>query len=402
MLTSEPATPTAQLRESLAQSLRRGVPLLWAHGDGRQRRALLGWGERLRLEATGPRRFAELAAGFREYCATAAGLPLAFVTVAFSPQSPTASVLIVPEVVGRWHRGVLEVPEGQLDLLPEPSGPPAAEEELEFRAGHLTREQYRQAVARGVELIAAGEVEKVVLARDLVAAGTKQIDLPRVLARLQDANADSWTFHVDGTFGSSPELLGAVHGTTVHSKVLAGSAAVTGRPATDTAAARKLLANGKNHMEHAYAARSVSARLAEIAEVDIGRPEVLRLPTIMHLATEVTGTLHQPRSALEVAGILHPSAAVCGTPTDRAAAIIAEIEGADRGRYAGPVGWVDGDGNGQFAIALRCGQLSDDGCSVTLYAGGGVVAGSDPTEELAETATKFLPMYQALSPVAQP
>jgi menaquinone-specific isochorismate synthase len=122
----------------------------------------------------------------------------------------------------------------------------------------------------------------------------------------------------------------------------------------------------------------------------------------MHLATEVTGTLKSAMSALDVAGVVHPSAAVCGTPSDRAAELITELEGLDRGRYAGPVGWVDAEGNGQFAIALRSGQLSLDRCSVRLFAGGGIVDGSVPNEELAETAQKFLPMYQALSPVARP
>jgi len=122
----------------------------------------------------------------------------------------------------------------------------------------------------------------------------------------------------------------------------------------------------------------------------------------MHLSTEVTGSLTEPLSALEVAALIHPSAAVCGTPTERAAQLIAELEGLDRGRYAGPVGWVDGEGNGQFALALRSGQLAPDACSVRLFAGGGIVAGSVPSDELAETAQKFLPMYQALSPVAQP
>ena len=203
-------------------------------------------------------------------------------------------------------------------------------------------------------------------------------------------------------FGSSPELLVAVHGRSVHSRVLAGSAPVTGRPDADTSAARDLLESGKNRAEHAYAARSVAERLAQVAEVQASEPEVIRLPTIMHLATAVTGTLTTDMSALELAGLVHPSAAVCGTPTERAAELIAELEGLDRGRYAGPVGWVDADGNGQFAIALRSGQLSEDGCSVRLFAGGGIVDGSIPNDELAETAQKFLPMYHALSPVARP
>lgn len=390
------------IREPLTTSLRRGTPLVWASGDGRERRALLGWGERFRATARGPERFAALSAAFREHVAATradgGSAPLAFVTVTFSPDSATDSVLVVPDVVGRWHSGQLELPAAG---VPEPSEP-AEFEELDFRAGSLTREQYRRAVARAVGLIADGEVEKIVLARDLEAVATHPIDLPAVLARLQYANPESWTFHVDGMFGSSPELLAAVHGRSVYSRVLAGSAPVTGRPDADAAAASDLMGSGKDHAEHAYAARSVADRLASVAEVRAGEPEVLRLPTIMHLSTEVTGTLTQDLSALDVAALVHPSAAVCGTPTERARDLIAELEGLDRGRYAGPVGWVDAEGNGQFAIALRSGQLAADGCSVRLFAGGGIVDGSIPNEELAETAQKFLPMYQALSPVARP
>ena len=105
---------------------------------------------------------------------------------------------------------------------------------------------------------------------------------------------------------------------------------------------------------------------------------------------------------LSVVEAVHPSAAVCGTPTPVAAALLRRLEGFDRGRYAGPVGWIDAAGNGTFAIALRCGQLEDEGRSVRLYAGGGIVAGSDPSAELAETAQKFLPVYEALSPLARP
>jgi menaquinone-specific isochorismate synthase len=391
------------IREPLTTSLRRGTPLVWASGDGRERRALLGWGERFRAAARGPQRFAQLSAAFREHVEATrrdgGAAPLAFVTVTFAADSAVDSVLVVPEVVGRWHLGQLEIPAA--GEVPEPSEP-AEFEELDFRAGSLTREQYRRAVARAVGLIEGGEVEKIVVARDLEAVATHPIDLSAVLARLQYANPESWTFHVDGMFGSSPELLAAVHGRSVHSRVLAGSAPVTGRPDADAAAAAGLLASGKDRIEHEFAARSVAERLGRVAEVMTSEAEVLRLPTIMHLATELTGTLARDLSALDVAALVHPSAAVCGTPSDRAAELITELEGLDRGRYAGPVGWVDADGNGQFAIALRSGQLAADRCSVRLFAGGGIVDGSVPNEELAETAQKFLPMYQALSPVARP
>ncbi|QIK71639.1 hypothetical protein G7070_04340 [Propioniciclava coleopterorum] len=197
-------------------------------------------------------------------------------------------------------------------------------------------------------------------------------------------------------------MLVAVEGSHVRSQALAGSAPVTGNVAEDDVTATRLAASGKNHAEHVYAATSVAEKLGTLASVQHSDPHVIRLPRIMHLATDISGDLHAPATALAVAGVVHPSAAVCGTPTELAARVLAELEGFDRGRYAGPVGWLDADGDGEFAIALRCGQVSDDGRSIRLFAGGGIVAGSDPSEELAETARKFLPMYEALSPVDRP
>lgn len=404
VLTVDAGAATLAVREALEVSLRRGVPLVWAHGEGADRRALLGWGERLRVTASGPRRFQSLSAQYRAHLASRGpgeAPSVAFVTVTFADDSTTESVLVVPEVLGRWHDGVLKVARDQADLLPEASEG-SEFEELDFRSGALTREQYRRAVARAVELIEAGEVEKIVLARDLEAVCGHPLDLPAVLARLQAANPTAWTFHVDGMFGASPELLAVVRGRTVYSRVLAGSAAATGRSVADAATAQRLLVSAKDLVEHEYAARSVAERLGQVADVRVGSTEILRLPTIMHLSTEVTGTLRDPLTALEVAALVHPSAAVCGTPREQAKRLIAELESFDRGRYAGPVGWMDAEGNGQFAIALRAGQLAPDGCSVRLFAGGGIVAGSVPSEELAETAQKFLPVYQALSPVARP
>ena len=240
------------------------------------------------------------------------------------------------------------------------------------------------------------------MARDLVATAPQPLDLPALLDRLQRANTASWTFHVDGLVGSSPEMLVAVRGNRVRSQVLAGSAPVTGDVHADDVTATRLAASAKDHAEHAYAARSVAERLASLGEVATRDPQVKRLPRIMHLATDIAGTLREAHSALEVAGVVHPSAAVCGTPTDVAFGVIAELEGFDRGRYAGPVGWVDAAGDGEFVIALRCGQLDEEGTTIRLFAGGGIVAGSVPNDELAETARKFLPMYEALSPVDRP
>ncbi|WP_342372974.1 chorismate-binding protein [Propioniciclava soli] len=393
----------ARRREPFATSVRRGVPLVWATGAGDDLTALLGWGERFRATAAGPDRFATLAREFRRFAAAADADPhelVAFVTLTFAAESAEASTLIVPEVVGRWAGGVLTTAE---DVLPEPSAP-AEFEELDVRPGQLSREAYRRAVAEAVRRISGGEVAKVVLARDLEAVAPDPVDVPAVVARLQEANPEAWTFHVDGLVGASPELLVALHEGRVRSRVLAGSAPVTGDPDADAAAAAALAASPKDRAEHAFAARSVVDPLAQVADVTAAGPAVLRQPRIWHLATDVSGTLHPGSTlgVLELAGLVHPTAAVCGAPTDVAAALLAELEGFDRGRYAGPVGWVDAAGDGEFALALRCGQVAPDGRSVRLFAGGGVVAASSPSAELAETAQKFLPMYEALSPVARP
>lgn len=413
-----------RVTEPFATSLRRGVPLVWATGSGDDLTAMLGWGEAFRATAQGPDRFAELDAAFSAWLADQGLLPggtkpVAFATVAFDDHSAATSVLVVPELLGRWSRGELvvtrqaepveartaelvEAPSTSSGIdLPEPSEP-GEFEELELLPGQLTRQRYRHAVGAALERIAAGEVEKVVIARDLVASSPEPLDVPALLARLQQANSASWTFHVDGMVGSSPEMLVATSGRAVRSQVLAGSAPVTGAAHLDDVTATRLAASAKDHAEHVFAALSVADRLAEVADVTTRDPQVKRLPRIMHLATDIAGTLRADHSALGLAGLVHPSAAVCGTPTDVAFRVIAELEGFDRGRYAGPVGWLDAAGDGEFVIALRCGQVAEDGTSIRLFAGGGIVAGSVPTDELAETARKFLPMYEALSPVDRP
>lgn len=403
-----------RVTEPFATSVRRGTPLVWATGAGDDLTALLGWGEAFRATAQGPARFAELDAAFSAWAATLppGSNPVAFATAAFADDSAATSVLIVPALLGRWAHGVLSVTENpsprrtKLEpsahgVLPEPTEP-CEFEELDLLPGQLTRQRYRDAVAAAVDRIGRGEVEKVVIARDLVASAPEPLDVPALLARLQQANTASWTFQVDGLVGSSPEMLVATSGSRVRSQVLAGSAPVTGDVHLDDVTATRLAASAKDHVEHAYAAQSVAERLASVADVATRDPQVKRLPRIMHLATDISGTLREEHSALALAGIVHPSAAVCGTPTDVAFGVIAELEGFDRGRYAGPVGWVDAAGDGEFVIALRCGQVAPDGTSVRLFAGGGIVAGSVPSDELAETARKFLPMYEALSPVDRP
>ena len=183
--------------------------------------------------------------------------------------------------------------------------------------------------------------------------------------------------------------------------MLAGTAPRGDDPDRDAALGTALLASAKDTEEHGYAAAGVQQSLAPLCDdlTVAPRPELLRLANVQHLATAISGRLAarddgtRP-SVLALADALHPTAAVCGTPTETAMELIRELEGMDRGRYAGPVGWVDGAGNGEWCIALRCAEI--DGTRARLFAGGGIVADSDPEAELAEAQAKFRPMQSAL------
>lgn len=203
-------------------------------------------------------------------------------------------------------------------------------------------------------------------------------------------------FRVADLVGASPELLVRRTAERMDSLVLAGSAPSFVDEDQATSAARTLMDSDKDRWEHELAVRSVRDPLVGIgAEVDVrDTPEILRLANVQHLATAVTATVPAGWDALHLAELLHPTAAVGGTPTDAAVRVIEELEGMDRGRYAGPVGWMDGRGDGEFAIALRCAELS--GARARLFAGAGIVAGSLPEAELDETRLKLGAMMGAL------
>jgi menaquinone-specific isochorismate synthase len=250
-----------------------------------------------------------------------------------------------------------------------------------------------------VTAIKAGGLRKVVLARDLFATAAEPIDARVLLRRLAARYPDCFTFACDGMVGATPELLVRRAGRQVSALVLGGTAPRGGDDTQDEALGSELLASAKNNEEHAYAVASIRDALGPLCdalEVE-ARPGLLKFPNLQHLGTQVRGTLadsQKPRSALALAAAVHPPAAVCGTPTSAALELIRELEQMDRQRYAGPVGWVDAEGNGEWGIALRCAQLS--GRTARLFAGCGIVAGSEPAAELAETLVKFQPMRGAL------
>ena len=375
----------------------------WVHqGDG-----LVGWGEAARLTlpagtdrfAAGEKWLAELfdAARVRDEVAVPGTGPVAFGSFTFDPASD-GSVVIVPQVVIGRRSGVswqTRIGAASNDVLARAT-PETAPGDLRWSDGSRTAPEWAQIVAAAVARIKAGELRKVALARDLIAQAPEDIDVRVLLSRLAARSPGCYTFACAGLVGATPELLIRREGRHVSSLVLAGTIGRGGSMAEDEALSSALLGSAKDGEEHRYSVESVRDLLTPLCEeltVDPA-PSLLQMADYQHLATPVSGVLARDASALSLAASLHPTAAVCGTPTEVAMELIRELEGMDRGRYAGPVGWVDARGNGEWAIALRCGQV--DGRRARLFAGCGIVAGSQPAAEVAETETKFRPMRRAL------
>ncbi|HET8616007.1 MAG TPA: isochorismate synthase [Actinomycetales bacterium] len=386
----------------------------------RRGEGLVGWGEAARFRTTGPDRFADAERWWRELAATAVVRdevtvpgtgPVAFGSFAFDPQSGSGGVLVVPQTVvghrdGRWWVTTTSATGALPGLRPRlrPLQVPCPGE-VAYADGALSSASWETAVSRAVERIGAGDVDKVVLARDLIARTEHPVDERWLLQGLGERYDGCWTFAVDGLVGATPELLVRLERGLVHSRVLAGTIRRTGDDVHDLALAGSLARSSKDLEEHEYAVRSLAEALApHCSSMNVPEsPFVLHLPNVMHLATDVAGVLADGATSLRLAAALHPTAAVCGTPTDAARDLIRELEGMDRGRYAGPVGWIDARGDGEWGIALRCAEIVPDdetgpGGSRTLrlFAGCGIVAGSDPSSELAESDAKLVPMRDAL------
>ncbi|MCA5895037.1 chorismate-binding protein [Isoptericola sp. NEAU-Y5] len=410
-------------------------PLSWVRrGDG-----IVGWGETLRFDTFGPGRFADAEdawqatlrrAVVRDDVRLPGTGPVAFGTFAFDDAGqlddqygddgasrPDGSLVVPRVVVGRrgdvtWMTTICAA--GSLDSAPgtdalrrETVTPVASPGRVDFADGAVAAADWPAVVREGVARIHAGELEKVVLARDVVARTEHPVDPRWLLRRLADRYQACWTFSVAGMVGATPELLVRSEKGLVTSRVLAGTIRREQGMSDDDALlhAAQLARSSKDLEEHEYAVRSVARALEPFcSSMNVpDAPFVLHLPNVMHLASDVTGVLDRATrtagapSSLTLAAALHPSAAVCGTPTVVARDLIREIEGMDRSRYAGPVGWVGADGDGEWGIALRSAELSDaDPHHLRLFAGCGIVAASDPHSELAESEAKLEPVRWAL------
>jgi menaquinone-specific isochorismate synthase len=262
----------------------------------------------------------------------------------------------------------------------------------------LPHADWKAIIAAAVKCIAARDFDKVVLARRIDIAANRPFVVSDVLARLLALYPSCMVYSIDGFIGASPELLIRRHGDRVTSHPLAGTVARSGDAHSDEALVAALMASPKARREHQVVVDVLREALAPVCvELDVpAQPSVLGLRNVSHLASEITARLNPatPETALELVARVHPTPAVGGAPTAAALQYLQEVEGFDRGRYAGPVGWVDAEGDGAWAIGIRCAEI--DGNQARLFAGNGVVAESDPADELAETQLKLQALLAAL------
>lgn len=367
---------------------------------------LIGWGEALRLTATGPNRFEQLDKAWRESVAQAeidnsSELPgsglMAFGSMAFSDQSSTESILIVPKLIIGFENSefflttVNTSEEEALKLIKQPEHI----EHLEFHSGLISPELFSENVAVALELIGTGKLSKIVLARDLV-ADVSNFNPNQALQKLSTKYSSCYTYLVDGMFGASPELLVSVDAGLVSARVLAGTAGRGTDVEVDVAIGQALAHSHKNLIEHKFAIDSLTAAMqVDCKDIEFSQePFSLALPNLWHLASDVSAELKENTTSLKLLSALHPSAAVAGTPRELALEKILEIENTDRGRYAGPIGWVGANGDGVWAIALRGAQITEN--QIRAFAGCGIVSESDAESELAETNLKFKAILENL------
>ena len=381
------------------------APVTWVRGgDG-----LVGWGVYASTVVKGVNRLADARTWWHQQLEKLAVSdsvnvsgtgPILFTSFSFDQNEE--SVLVIPEVIVGMRNGsswITWVGDQAQPKLAE-SAQTLEDAEYNWGDGSLSPGEWQIRVAKAIKEIESTKLEKIVLARDLKVNSHRAIDPRKILRSLSADYPSTWIFAVDGLIGATPELLLRLSRGMVTSRVLAGTISKTGDDEKDLALAASLARSSKDLEEHEYAVRSVADALDPFC-TSTNVPEspfVLHLANVMHLATDVTGALIESKKSVDAFTLLeklHPSAAVCGTPTEIASKLIRDIEGMPRGRYAGPVGWLDASGDGELGIALRCGQITEN--ELRIFAGCGIVAGSNPEKELSESNAKFAPMRSALS-----
>jgi isochorismate synthase len=423
-------------------SRREGEPWFLLEQPERQRRALACLGEAVELRASGEQRFAELAQRWRALIAAAVsdpperspgGGPLAVGGFAFAPDgghsphwrgfapaslsvpelaltrieraggtrvSMTLATLVAPddtceELTQRLLARVEQMRAAPLPLLdPAPTG--------RFQVlSTMPPEHHELAVARAVELIRSGRIEKIVLAREVQVHAPRAHDPAALFGVLREEFPSCFVFCVGrgsrALIAASPELLVRREGQRVSTIALAASCRRSADPAVDAHLGEQMLRDPTYREEHAIVARGIERTLRphSVWVTAAPEPELARIANIQHLATPIRAQLAAPIDAIELAGLMHPTPAVGGEPRSVAIPLIPALEGLDRGWYLGAVGWTDAAGDGEFCVSLRCALL--DGPLARCYAGGGIVRDSVPALELAETEVKLAALLPLLS-----
>ena len=381
-----------------------GEQFTWVRGG----EGLVGWGVHASTTVSGRDRFEDARKWWHQQLETfsisnsvhGSGTgPVLFTSFSFDRNQE--SVLVIPKVIvgqkgsNSWITWIGSDAQPQL----AETVPALAPSTFTFSDGTLSADEWKKRVTEVINRVNTNGVDKVVLARDIVANSDSEIDARPILKTLSSEYPSTWVFSVDGLVGATPELLLRLSRGMVTSRVLAGTIPKTGDDEKDLALAASLARSSKDLEEHEYAVRSVADALDPFcSSTNVPEsPFVLHLANVMHLATDVTGALIESKQHVDAFSLLknlHPSAAVCGTPRNLAFDVIDEIEGMDRGRYAGPIGWIDASGDGELGIALRCGQITDR--KIRIFAGCGIVAGSIPEKEVEESNAKMIPMRSAL------
>ena len=327
--------------------------------------------------------------------------PLALGAVPFAPGGD--GELIIPQItVGKragginWVTWIDDVDPGEV-LAAVPGPVPRA---TNYTLGSTSpTEVYLAAVTAARDAVRAGSLTKAVIARPITVTADRPMDIHAVLQRLKASFGSSYRYSIDGLVGASPELLVEVDGATVRSHPLAGTTRRTGDLDNDRILALELQASSKNQLEHRIVIDVVHDTLLPWASYLDWEPEpsIVSVANVQHLGTRMEGMLSQPGpSVIELVRALSPTPALGGHPRQRALDLITEVEGFERGRYGGAVGWVDAAGNGTWAVTIRCAEFAADLLSARLVAGGGIVADSEPLAELAETQAKFQAMLSAI------
>jgi menaquinone-specific isochorismate synthase len=325
--------------------------------------------------------------------------PLALGVVPFKPGAPCELVVPAMAVIkaADGRRWVTTIDDTAIDLDTPARPQPRAQS---FTTEPLTPiDRYLAAVTAARDAVRDGVLAKAVIAREVRVSSDEPIDIHAVLLRLRASFGSSFRYSIDGFVGAMPELLVSVHGNTVQAQPFAGTTPRTGDPDTDARAAAELLASTKNQTEHRVVIDMIHDTLLPWCSYLDWEPEpsIIAVANVQHLGTRMEGHLSDPRpNVLDLVRALAPTPAVGGFPRDAALALIERVEGFERGRYAGSVGWVDSQGDGTWAVALRCAEFSADRRCARLVAGGGIVADSEPLAELAETQAKFQAMLSAI------